>query len=253
MQLYEIYFSPTGGTKKVADILTDGFESERMEIDITDCIDKLSVYNFEKEDLAVIAIPSFGGRVPLSLNERLSLLNGNGAKAIIVCVYGNRAYEDTLAELEDIVKANGFHVISAVAAIAEHSIAHQFATGRPDVTDYEQLKLFSEKIKEKLNKSDYAEPSIPGNRPYKIRGVSKIVPIAANECVKCGLCAEKCPVKAIDINNPSLVDNNACISCMRCVSVCPHNACKVNNALIETLGMALQKACNIRKENELYI
>ncbi len=59
-KLYEVYFSPTGGTKKVADILTDGFESERMEIDITDCIDKLSIYNFEKEDIAVIAIPSFG-------------------------------------------------------------------------------------------------------------------------------------------------------------------------------------------------
>lgn len=40
--------------------------------------------------------------VPVPAAERISRIRGNGAKAVIVCVYGNRAYEDTLVELEGI-------------------------------------------------------------------------------------------------------------------------------------------------------
>ena len=69
---------------------------------------------------------------------------------MLVCVYGNRAYEDTLVELEDIAAGCGFQVIGAVAAVAEHSIMHQYATGRPDGADVESLRGFGEKIWEKL-------------------------------------------------------------------------------------------------------
>ena len=50
---------------------------------------------------AVIAVPSYGGRVPQVAVDRISEIKGNGAKAVLLCVYGNRAYEDTLTELED--------------------------------------------------------------------------------------------------------------------------------------------------------
>ena len=73
--------------------------------------------------MAVIAVPSYGGRVPGTAAGRLGAIRGNGARAVLVCVYGNRAYEDTLVELQDIAKQAGFRVTAAVAAVAEHSIA----------------------------------------------------------------------------------------------------------------------------------
>ena len=79
-------------------------------------------------------------------------------KAIIVCVYGNRAYEDTLVELQDIVQKNGFSVVAAVAAIAEHSIAHKYAKDRPDKDDNRLLKEFAAKINEKLKKKGLFNP-----------------------------------------------------------------------------------------------
>lgn len=91
----------------------------------------------------MIAVPSYGGRVPQAATERLSAIRGNGAKAVLLCVYGNRAYEDTLVELEDTAKQAGFRVIAAIAAIAEHSIARQFATGRPDAQDQARLHTFA--------------------------------------------------------------------------------------------------------------
>lgn len=205
------------------------------------------------EDIAIIAVPSYSGRVPSVTIERILKIQGNGAKAIIVCVYGNRAYEDTLVELQDVVQQAGFSVISAIAAIAEHSIAHRYATNRPDMNDYRILKEFAGKISDKLKKNDFSTPTIPGNRPYRKAGNAGIVPKATKACTKCNLCASKCPVGAIDKNNPTKVNKKVCISCMRCVTVCPHHARKVNGLLLAIVNMMLKKACTVRKECELYL
>ena len=59
-------------------------------------------------------------------------------------VYGNRAYDDTLLELKTRLKRAGFRCAAAVAAVAEHSIMCQFATGRPDPGDLAEYFGFTE-------------------------------------------------------------------------------------------------------------
>lgn len=253
MKIYKIIFSPTGGTKKVADFLANELGLNITGIDLSDSNENLYKFSLKNEDIAIIAVPSYSGRVPATAAERISRIQGNGAKAIIVCVYGNRAYEDTLVELQDIVQKKGFSVVSAVAAIAEHSIAHKYAKDRPDKDDSRLLKEFAGKINEKLKKQDFSTPEIPGNRPYRKVGNAGIVPKPTKACTKCGLCVSRCPVGAIDKNNPAKVNKKACISCMRCVSVCPHQARKINGLLLAIVNMMLKKTCSIRKECELYI
>nr|WP_294465943.1 4Fe-4S binding protein [uncultured Sellimonas sp.] len=253
MKLYEICFSPTGGTKKALDILTNGLNGDMQPVDLTDRKTDFSSVSLAEDDVAVIGVPSYGGRVPAPAAKRLSKIQGNGAKAVLVCVYGNRAYEDTLAELQDTATQSGFRVIAAVAAIAEHSIVRQFAAGRPDHQDQTTLHSFAGKIQAKLDAQDISLPSIPGNRPYKKGGGAGMVPKPSKACVNCGLCAEKCPVQAIDLTNPKKVDSKTCISCMRCVSICPHSARKVNGIMLTAAGAMLKKACSERKECELYI
>lgn len=242
MKLYNIVFSPTGGTKKAADCLTGALEGDVTTVDLTDSKQDLNTVSLTKEDAAVISVPSYGGRVPAVAAERLGVVHGNGARAILVCVYGNRAYEDTLVELEDAAKQAGFQVIAAVAAIAEHSIARQFAAGRPDAQDTAQL-----------SEADASEPTIPGNRPYKKAGGVSMVPKATKECTNCGACAAACPVQAIDKESPKKVDEKACISCMRCIAVCPHGARKVNPVMISAASLMLKKVCSERKECELFL
>ena len=253
MKLYDIVFSPTGGTKKVADYLTGALEGAVTTVDLTDSKQDFHAISLTKEDVAVISVPSYGGRVPAVAVERLVMVHGNGARAILVCVYGNRAYEDTLVELEDTAKRAGFQVIGAVAAIAEHSIARQFAAGRPDALDAAQLSDFAKQIQHKLSGADSSEPAIPGNRPYKKSGGVGMVPKATKECTNCGICAEKCPVQAINRENPKKVDEKTCISCMRCVSVCPQGARKLNPILLSAAGLMLKKVCSERKECELFL
>ena len=253
MKLYNIVFSPTGGTKKVADYLTGALEGDVTTVDLTDSKQDFHTVSLTKEDVAVISVPSNGGRVPAVATERLEAVQGSGARAVLVCVYGNRAYEDTLVELEDAAKQAGFQVIAAITAIAEHSIARQFAAGRPDAQDAAQLSDFAKQIQHKLSAADTSEPAIPGNRPYKKAGGVGMVPKAAKECTNCGICAAACPVQAIDKDDPKKADEKACISCMRCIAVCPQGARKVNPVMLSAASLMLKKVCSERKECELFL
>ncbi len=253
MSVFQIVFSPTGGTQKVADTITLKWDKPARKIDLSDPKTDFAAISLEKEDIAVIAVPSFGGRVPALAVERLEKIHGNGAMCVAVCVYGNRAYEDTLIELNDAAAKSGFHVIAGIAAIAEHSIMHQYATGRPDEEDRTQLQGFAEKILEKISNADMSAPQIPGNRPYKKAGGAGLVPKADHKCNACGLCAEKCPAQAISRENPRETDGKKCISCMRCISVCPQSARKVNSAMVSVAAMAIKKACSEKKSNELFL
>ena len=69
-----------------------------------------------------------------------------------------------MVELNDIAEKRGFRVIAAVAAIAEHSIMHQYATGRPYERGRSELESFAGKILEKINSDSFGftTPQIPG-------------------------------------------------------------------------------------------
>ena len=72
MKLYDIVFSPTGGTKKVADDLTGALEGDVITVDLTDSKQNFQTVQLNREDIAVISVPSYGGRVPAVAGNILS-------------------------------------------------------------------------------------------------------------------------------------------------------------------------------------
>jgi len=240
--------------RSVTETLTSQWNIPVHEIDLTNAQIDFSAFDFTGDDIAVISVPSYGGRVPALATEKIKRIHGNETRCIIVCVYGNRAYEDTLVELNDIVEQSEFHVIAAVGAVAEHSIMHQYATGRPDQQDKHELQNFGKKIFDKIKKTNYTSAlKIPGNRPYKKAGAAGLVPKANKRCTSCGLCAKNCPAQAISKTNLKITDSKKCISCMRCVIECPESARKVNETMVSFAAIVIKKACSERKSNELYI
>lgn len=251
MKLYEVVFSPTGGTRKVADIMAEEFHCQKEVVDITEAALNLE---FTADDVCLVAIPSFGGRVPAIAVERISQMTGAGAKAVMICVYGNRAYEDTLLELKDVLVKAGFVPFAAVSAVAEHSIMHQFAAGRPDADDKTELQEFAAQIIKKLETQDnMSMVEVPGNSPYKDYGGVPLKPKAGRACDECGICVKSCPVNAIFENHPKETEEKLCISCMRCIAVCPKQARGLNKLMVAAASKKLKKVCEVRKKNELFI
>ena len=246
---YEITFSPTGGTKKVCDLLV-GEIANATEIDLLKEIDEITL---KEEDVCFIAIPSFGGRVPNVALKRIAKIHANGARAILVCVYGNRAYEGTLVELKDTCDKVGFISIGAVAAIAKHSIVHEIAENRPDEEDKIQLKRFAKQISDKLDLLDYSIVELSGETPKKESKGLPLHPSADEDCNECGLCAKECPVSAISLENLKKCDGKKCIACMRCIAVCPKQARKVNPIAYAGVKTFLSAVAKDRKENELFL
>lgn len=252
MSNYAIYFSPTYSTEKVTKILATEFGSYDI-IDLGER-DEQDNYEFKKDDLCIIAVPSYGGRVPEIALKRMEHYKGNQAKAVLVVVYGNRDYDDTFAELQDFVEERGFCPVAAIAAVAEHSVMHQFAKGRPDADDEAKLVEFAGKIKEALSENrEWISLDLPGNRPYKEYNGIPLKPKAGSNCTKCRVCSKACPVGAIPFDAPNLTNKDVCISCMRCIEVCPVHARKVNGLMLKVASMKMKKACADRKENELFM
>ena len=247
MKLHKLIFSPTGGTKKVVDILSNEFECECNEIDLM----RENTCEIDNNDLCIIGVPSFGGRVPSLVIERLKKFNGNGSKAILVVVYGNREVDDTLLELKDIMIDQGFKCIAGIKAVANHSIFRDFAKGRPDADDEQELKQFANTIKHNLDSLE--ECNVPGNYPYKEYKGNPFKPTADNKCNECGLCAKSCPVHAIDLLDVKNVNKELCISCMHCISICPMNARYLNKIAVETAQFTMKSKFEGRKENKLYL
>lgn len=251
MSQYNIHFSPTGGTKKVADLLANALAGDFQEIDLCRELEPMTL---TAEDVCLISVPSYGGRVPPIALDRLKAVPANGAKAILVCVYGNREWDDTLTELQDTLEDIGFVCAAAVAAVAEHSIFRQFAAGRPDGEDAAQLTRFAAEIRKKLEGNVFGPLNLEGSHgTYQKYGGVPFKPEGDKSCVRCGLCAESCPAGAIDMENPRKTDKDKCISCMRCVVLCPQHARDLNALMMKGAAVAMAPKLGGHKENHLFL
>lgn len=253
MKLYLIYFSPTGGTKNTARMIGNVWDCEKEEIDLLNSEIHPAEYEFTPEDICLIAVPSFSGRVPDPALKQLRAMRGNGARAVLTAVYGNRDFDDTLLELKDTLDAAGFYSAAAIAAVAEHSIFRNFAAGRPDKKDQKELEGFGAQIIERLNSGrEGKELTVPGNHPYRPYMKVPLKPRGGKACTQCGKCAARCPVQAIPKEKPASVSKDRCISCMHCITVCPEHA-RRNSRLLSFAGeRMMKKSCGGRKGNVLF-
>lgn len=270
-----ITFSPTYTSKRVGEAIVRGTGCENVRyMDFT-----LPDRTFDKvlpaDALAVITVPVYGGHVaPLAL-ERMKAITADGTPAVIVVVYGNRAYEKALVELDTFVSGLGFKVIAGATFVGEHSYssdAYPVAVGRPDADDLAFAEQFGGKVRTKITAAadlehlygvDVARIQRP-RQPFwplfrflrkvlKLRKSGVPLPrtpqVQADLCTHCGYCVSHCPTGAIVKGDECSTIAEKCIRCCACVKGCPQKA-----RSYDTPFAALLSDCFVRpKENRIII
>ncbi|APF28289.1 4Fe-4S dicluster domain protein [Clostridium sporogenes] len=265
-----MYFSATNTTKKVvcgiAKKLSENFQIREKINNVDFTLPKVreKVVAFSKEDILVVGVPVYAGRVPNVLLKYLKTIIGNGALAVAVVVYGNRNYDDALIELKDILESDGFKVIGGAAFIGEHSFSNSLAKNRPDEKDMDVVRFFADEvykkiIDEKQIKTVFVKGNIPYRKYYMPRDenenpidIRKVKPKTNNNCINCKLCVNLCPMGSIDFEDVTKL-NGICIKCCACIKKCPVKAKYFDDSGYLKHKQELEDNFKYRKEPELFI
>lgn len=257
------YFSPTGTTRSVLQGIAAGIQADQVEeINLTPPdADKRKLAEMGSE-LTVIGTPVYAGRLPKEAAVRLRRLKGNGTPAVLVVVYGNRAFEDALVEMQDLAEAAGFVPVAGAAFIGEHSYTSTekpLSVGRPDPDDLAQAAQFGKNLRAKLEHisslDDLPALPLPGNRPYKeLKDFGNITPDTDDMlCTLCEECMRACPTAAITINDYVETDAAKCIVCCACIKVCPTEARMMLNERILKTANWLYENYSQRKDPQVFL
>ena len=252
--VYTVVFSPTGTSRKIAAAVAQGAARHGgssnaaagadagtnaaagsaakafTTIDLTHAAGK-SV-TLPADAAAVFAVPVYGGRVAPAALERLREIRGEGTPAVVLAVYGNRA----------------FVPVAAGAFVGEHSYSTPgtpIAEGRPDAQDLAEATAFGARIGQKLAQGEtrpidaakLREPHTPllsklrfirfvlGYRRRQKRNPVALLPAGdATRCTQCGRCVALCPTQAIARGDELHTDPARCIRCCACVKGCAFGA-----------------------------
>ena len=175
-QVWAVYFSATGSTRRVVCRLA--WEVSRLlgvpcrEDDLTPPEARLNNRKYQEGDLVVFGLPVHRGRVPQHMLSCLRSIQGGGALAVPVVLYGNRSYGDALIELRQLLEADGFWPVAAGAFVGQHALSDRLGRDRPDEADMARADRMAAAVAQKLRSSDPRELL----QPLVVRGRDPVRP-----------------------------------------------------------------------------
>ncbi len=234
-----LYFSPCGNVERIvrtmAAAAAERLGTEPKFADFTRPMARKKDYRFGTEDLVFVGLPVYAGRVPNKIAPFIAAgLSGSGGAVPVVC-FGNRSFDNALAELFSLLHQNGFAIPAAAAVVGQHAFTAALATGRPTAEDLNAARAFAVRAAEKwtegawLSQGDIpGQPDAPYYRPLGPDGepvdfLRATPAVDYGLCNHCGTCASACPMGSIDRDDPGKTVG-VCIKCQACVVKCRRGA-----------------------------
>lgn len=275
-----LYFSPTGTTRAVLQSIAQGLlaSTEAVtagsthggvspaaveHVDITTPQARASALRTIGEDtVLVVGMPVYMGRIPALAANWLQGLRVRQAPVVCVAVYGNRAYEDALSELQHLMAECGGVPVAAAAYIGEHSFScadAPTAHGRPNADDLAHAIAFGRRVRAKLHGasglSAHTGVAVPGDYPSQRNTVLWSVDFitVSDACVQCGQCATVCPAGAVAPDASTSIDIEACITCCACIKQCPVQARSMKQGPVMDARKRLNSLFSEPKQPEVFL
>ena len=226
-----------GKTKEAAELLgrklAESLGCPMELISYTYPEERLKSAVFSGNELVIWATPVYAGRIPnKTLDYVKSAIRGSETPAIPVVTYGNRSFDNALAELAGIMKENGCIPFAGAAVPAQHAFSKVLAKGKPSKEDYEELEAFAIRSAQKIKDNNISSIRVPGEEhpekyyvPKKTDGSPaaflKAKPVVdESRCCGCGACVNLCPMGSIQLDGLISVTAGTCIKCQACVRGC---------------------------------
>ena len=269
-KVWALSYSATGTTEKVVRTIAEELAAKLslpMEyVSFTRPAERTYEHTFGERDLVVVGSPTYAGKMPNKiLPDFQKKLHGNGALTIPVVTFGNRSYDNSLAELCAVLEANGFHRLAAGAFVCRHAFTDELGYGRPGWSDQFEMKQFAKQVADKIRRmteipvpvrvpgdaeAPYYVPKGTDGEPAKFLKAKPKTTLA--RCNRCGACVRGCPMGAIDPKDPSKVPGT-CIKCQACVRKCTKRAKYFDDpAFLSHIAM-LEQTYGAPKENEVFL
>lgn len=262
-----IYFSATDTTqttvRRIGQMLSQQLSIPVQEEDFTLPAAREQDIICTEEELAVIGVPVYAGRIPNKLLPYVSgRIHGSRTPAVPVVLFGNRAYDDALIELRDVMQGNGFRCIAGAAFVGEHSFSDTLGAGRPDEEDLLAADQFAKRVAQLISRMEILPEKpvkVKGNpelRPYyapkNAREYLKVKPVVGDTCISCGTCAALCPMGSID---PQDIKKylGPCIKCGACIKKCPQHARYFDDPVYLQHKQELETQFTRRAEVEVFL
>ncbi len=230
-----IYFSGTGNTKYCLSVFLGSLGGDMFSLE-----DPKAIAAIADSGNIVFAYPIYYSSLPKIVRDfitknkdlwsgkniyiiaTMGLFSGDGAgvSARLFTKYGANVIGGLHLRMPDCIgdvkalkrSAERNKKIINVARLKAENAAKLFSEGKPA---QEGLNIF------------YHIAGLFGQRlwfGHKTRVYAESPSIDSGKCVGCGVCAEKCPMKNIRIENSRAVGGNRCTMCYRCFSLCPKQA-----------------------------
>lgn len=267
LNIFIAYCSPGGSTRTAARMIGDFFTDKGLPVhtfdigsneDPTPFLSKLAAAG--NDALLCVGSPVYKNMAVPPVTGFINALSDSGALALPFVTWGKACSGLALWQMGRALKNRGFFLAGAAKVLGVHSMmwreADPVGQGHPDDQDQDILHRGLSALLTAIQSGTVKELDLDAliyhpdevTDPIKTMIDEPWVPIGKTVttelCTQCGLCAEACPVSAIELD-PYPVFLSHCFGCFSCARECPENAIESAVPLDQLAGMIRKRVTTI--------
>jgi len=237
-ELILFYFSGTGNSKYMAEYFCREMDAECRSIEETADFDALIAAN----DVVAFCYPIYGSCVPRPMREFVTAhADALQAKKLIIFCTQLLFSGDGARALTDLMPGSTNRVICAEHFDMPNNVCNFWMLSvKNGAQNEKKLRAAEKKMRAAC---ENIQAGVVKRRGFN--WFSRLLGMSQNlfwpkmeetcrssirvdsDCIRCGLCVERCPAKNLSLGENGIVQHDNCYICYRCVNLCPKQAITV--------------------------